>query len=223
MIDRETLIENLTRSLRASDSARAAWLGGSDATGRTDRWSDIDIAVVVEDDAVEETFVRVEHSLAELSPISIRMRIPQPTWHGFDQSFYQLRDAEPTLMIDLSVIKRSNPEKFLEPERHGNAITLFDRDDIVKPAPLDRRALAARMRARLEELRTRFPLFQNLVTKAVHRDSMVEAVATFHGVTFRPLVDILRIRYVPERFDFGSRYLQSDLSAELYLRLERMV
>jgi predicted nucleotidyltransferase len=221
-IDRTILVDALRVALDEARFARAAWLGGSDATGRTDRLSDIDLAVVVDDDAVEQTFELVETTLAAISPIELRLRLPQPTWHGHDQAFYRLRDAAATLMIDLSVMRLSREDRFLEPERHGVPIVLFDRDRLVVPAPLDRVALAGRMRARLEDLRLRFPMFQNLVAKAVERGSIVEAAGVYQSVTLRPLVDLLRIRWAPERFDFGIRYLQYDLPARHYHQLEWM-
>ena len=220
MLDRSTIIDTLHATLAAAPFAHAAWLAGSDATGRTDRWSDIDLSTVVDDEHVEDAFGLVERTLEALSPIEIRLRIPQPTWHGFDQAFYRLRDVEPTLMVDYSVMRLSNPQRFLEPERHGTPQILFDRGKIVQPATLDRAALAQRMRARLADLRERFPLFQNLVTKAVHRGSLVEAATSYQMITLRPLVDALRIRYVPERFDFGTRYLQFDLPAGTYSMIE---
>jgi hypothetical protein len=222
MVDRTTLIDALRGALDAPEFTHAAWLGGSDATGRTDQWSDVDLAVIVDDDAVEETFAIVEAALERLSPIAVRVRLPQPTWHGHDQAFYQLRDAEPTLMIDLSVMKLSHPDRFMEPERHGTPIVLFDRNGLVVPAELDRADLSAKMRRRLAELSVRFPMFQNLVTKAVYRDSMVEALFTFQSMTMRPLIDVLRMRYAPERFDFGPRYLQFDLPINHYRQLEWM-
>jgi hypothetical protein len=222
MLDRTTLIDTIHRALKRAPYVHAAWLGGSDATGRTDRWSDLDLGIIVDDDKVEEAFVLMDEALASLSPIAIRVRIPQPTWHGFDQVFYQLRDAAPTLMIDASVMKRSHEDRFMEPERHGNALVLFDRDGLVVPAPLDRPALAQKMRRRLDDLRARFPLFQNLVTKAVWRDSLVEASASYQMTTLRPLIDVLRIRWCPERFDFGPRYLQYDLPGNHYRQLEWM-
>lgn len=42
------------------------------------------------------------------------------------------------------------------------------------------------------------------------------------AVTLRPLVELLRIRYAPVRFDFGPRYPQSDLPAAYDQRLNWM-
>jgi len=36
-------------------------------------------------------------------------------------------------------------------------------------------------------------------------------------VTLAPLIELMRIRHCPDRFDFGPRYLDRDLPAELRL------
>jgi hypothetical protein len=199
----------------------AAWLGGSDATGRCDRYSDIDLVVAVEDGAVEAAFAAVRAALERLSPIEIDWRLPSPTWHGHEQSFMRLRDADPHLMVDLLVIKATSPrgQWVLETERHGTPRVLFDPLGLVRPEPMDKAAHAAKMRARLQRLRATFPLFQPLVTRAVERGQPCDTAYFYHQLTLLPTVEVLRMRHCPERFDFGMRYLRDDLPAEEYERV----
>ena len=93
---------------------RAAWLGGSDATGRTDAYSDLDLLVVAEDDRVEDVFAAIEATLTARSPIEHRYRLPPPTWHGHEQAFYQLEKAGPFLLLDMVVMKLNSEERYLE-------------------------------------------------------------------------------------------------------------
>ncbi len=219
---RDAIIDALHRAFEAKPRMLALHLGGSDASGRTDDASDIDACVTVEDDAVESAFEIAEHALAALSPIRHRFRLPEPTWHGHAQCFYALADADPRHMIDLCVIKRSASDKFLERERHGEPHVLFDRADLLTPIPLDRLAHQKKVDAKRETLLAQFPLFQPLVTKALDRGHLAEAVHFYLALTWRPLVDACRIRHCPERFDFGPRYLDRDVPADVRATLERL-
>ncbi|MGE0591309.1 MAG: hypothetical protein AB7G23_05055 [Vicinamibacterales bacterium] len=47
----------------------------------------------------------------------------------------------------------------------------------------------------------------------------MEALASFWGYTLKPLVELLRMRYCPARWDFGMRYLDRDLPPDAYSQL----
>ena len=219
-VTRARIVAALSETLAARPFVRAAWLAGSDATGRTDAWSDVDLMVVVEDERVEDCFAALRGALVALSPIAHAYRLPRPTWHGHDQEFLSLRNADPAHFVDVLVMKRSATDFLLEPERHGTPLTLFDRDGIVMPAPLDRAKLAARMARRLKEIRETFFLFQTLVTRAVRRGHPADAAMSYLALTLRPLVELLRMRHCPDRFDFGLRYLDRDLPPEVRREVE---
>jgi predicted nucleotidyltransferase len=222
MVTRAQIIAALHPALEAAPEVLAASLGGSDATGRTDGFSDVDLVVVVQEGAVESTFAILHSALEELSPITRRWRLADPTWHGNAQEFLSLRDADPAHFIDVVVLEPSGGERFLEVERHGTPLVLFDRVGVLAPARLDRVALQARIDTRLAILRDRFPLFQTLVTRAVSRGFISEAAVAYQDYTYRPLIELLRIRHCPERFDFGARYLDRDLPAELRAEVEAL-
>ena len=151
-----------------------------------------------------------------------RWRLADPTWHGNAQEFLSLRDADPAHFIDLVVQEPTGGERFLEAERHGTAQVLFDRAGILTPLALDRDALQTRIDARLAVLRERFPLFQTLVTRAVRRGFVAEAAVAYQDHTYRPLIELLRIRHCPQRFDFGARYLDRDLPPALRAQVEAL-
>lgn len=220
VFSRVELIQGLSRALRGNAAIRAAWLGGSDAFGRADERSDLDLCVAAFDDKVEEAIRTVEAALTSLSPIAHRYRLPQPTWHGHEQVFYRLRDAAPTAAIDLVVFAASKPNQFRERERHGAPVILFDPEGLATPIPLDRAAHGAKVRARLESLRASFPIFEPFVPKELDRGRIVDAIAFYHSLTLQPLVDLLRIVHCPDRFDYGLRYLQVDLPRDIYERFE---
>jgi predicted nucleotidyltransferase len=224
-LTRQQIIDLLRETLLARPEVKAAWLGGSDASGRTDQYSDIDILALVADDAVEMVFTAVANALNSLSPIDRQYRIPEPTWHGHSQTFYRLQNAPPWLLVDFAILKESSPvdKRFLEVERHGRQQILFDREGVIQPAPFDRESHEATMRERLQQLSTRFDMFNIFVDKAIWRGDVVEAVSFYQAMTIRPLVDLLRMRYCPDRFDYGARYLDRDLPADVHEQLKRLM
>jgi predicted nucleotidyltransferase len=213
-IPRQTIIDTLATGLEKADYVLAAALGGSDASGRTDEYSDIDLMTIVEDERVEDAFILLRETLESLGPVALSFRMPEPAWHGFSQEFLRLRDADPNHFIDFAAMKLSTPpeRRFLEAERHGKAIVLFDRDGHLQAPGLNWDEHLEKLQGRLETLRTNFELFQPLVSRAVHRGHAAEAAATYAAMTLRPLVELLRMRHCPERFDYGLRYLDRDLS-----------
>lgn len=225
MIERDQLITVLHRALEPQDWIRAAFLGGSDATGRRDRWSDIDLVCFVEPDRAEETLTLLKRAVETLSPVQLEWRVPSPTWHGHEQVFWRLRDAGEHLMIDLVVVSTTSPpgQRFLETERHGTPVVLFDRDGLIRPQPMDWPAHRAKMRARLDRLRRTFPIFQTIIKRAVERGQPCDAAHWYMQLAVLPTVEVLRMRHCPERFDFGMRYLADDLPAPVYQRLCKVV
>lgn len=221
-IPREAIIEALHRALAADPEVLAAFLGGSDATGRTDPESDIDLVVVVAPGHVEATFATIHRALTELGPISLSWRLPDPTWHGNPQEFLALRDADPAHFLDVVVQQPSGGQRFLEPERHGTPVVLFDRAGALAPRPLDADGLREGMRARLAQLQVRFLLFQTLVERAVHRGFPAEAAFAYQSYTLGPLIEVLRMRHCPDRYDFGARYLDRDLPDPVRAEVESL-
>jgi len=179
--------------------------------------------MIVEDGSVQRTFNAFHETLTLLSPIRYRFRLPMPTWHGHAQEFVSLRDAESFHLIDLVIMESSSINWFLEKERHGEPLVLFDKDDIVHPPPFDHDTHFAKIRSRLERLRIVFPMFQNFVTKAVLRNDHVDAVQSFMTYTVRPFVELARIRYAPYLFDYGLRYLDRDIPQDLHAEIKRLV
>lgn len=222
-VSRQQIIDVMHRALEQTDCVRAAWLGGSDASGRTDRWSDIDIQFIVEDDSVEPAYETLHAALEALSPIEHVFRFPQPMWHGHEQELLTLQGADRMHMVDMLIIKKSGEDFFLERERHGEPLVLFDKDGLIITVLLDRESHLAKMEKRLPLLRTQFYLYQGMVSKAAFRGHRLDALSAYLSATLKMLVELLRMRHCPERFDYGPRYLDRDLPAGLAEKIDGWV
>lgn len=221
-LTRDEIIARLKAAFEPLDFVYAMWEGGAAAFGRVDCWSDIDVQVDVDDNAVPETVAILDQTLTSLSPITQRYEIPQPAWHGHAQTFYRLHNTSPFLLVDFCAIRHSNPLKFLEPEIHGQAIVHFDKCGVTRTAPLDPSALRERLKKKLPAMSVRFEMFQALVEKELNRGNALEALAFYQSMTLRPLVDVLRMRYSPWHHDFYLRYVYYELPAEITQRLEAL-
>ncbi len=218
---RDELIEVLRRALEPLPYVNAAWLGGSDAFGRADELSDIDLQLDVADGSVEPTFDAVEAALEAASPIVARLVMPMPTWHGHAQRFYRLRDASEFTAIDVVVMEHSNPARYYtEAERHGHPTVLFDRIGVVRPTAIDPHELREDLAARVRLVRDRLPFTQPLVAKELRRGDALAALTTYHSYVLQPLVALYRIRHDPARHDFGARYTRHDLPDDVQATLQ---
>jgi len=219
-ITKEAIISILKNAVEPLDYVNAMWEGGAAAWGRADQWSDIDLLIDVADDKVDETITACEQALLTLSPIDLRYDIPMPSWHGHNQVFWRLKNASPYLQIDLAVIKHSNNNKFLEPELHGNLVVHFDKCSVVQQLPLDQENLRNVLSSRIQSLKKMFDMFQVMTEKEINRGNAVEAISYYQGLTLRPLVEALRIKYRPEQYNYHTRYIYYDLPREIVDKLE---
>jgi hypothetical protein len=217
---RQQVIEVLRAALLPLPHVNAAWLGGSDAFGRADELSDVDLQVDVDDGYVAATFGAVEAALAAASPIVARLVMPMPTWHGHAQRFYRLRDTSEFTAVDVVVFERSDPRRYYnQPERHGRPLVLFDRAGVVRPTPLDPAELAATLALAVARIRERLPFTLPQVAKELRRGDALAVLDSYQRYLLRPLVELYRVRHAPARHDFGTRYTCDDLPPEVQATL----
>lgn len=219
-LTREHILTVLQQAVEPLPYAHAMWQGGAAAFNRVDEWSDIDLQIDVDDDHVAEACAVVDATLAQHAPIALKFVVPEPVWHGHYQAFYRFRDASAFLLLDFVVMKHSNTNKFLEPEIHGEKVVLFDKDNSLHVPPLDRALWAAKLKDRRAALRVTFELLQALTTKELNRGHLMEAVAFYYGYSLRPLIELLRLRHCPARYNFHTRYVYDDLPADIVRALE---
>lgn len=219
-LTRHDVTQALVATLEPLESVQAMWEAGAAAFDRIDSWSDIDLMIAADDDKVDETLALIDETIAGLSPIDVRFELPQPTWHGHVQVFYRLQSASQFMLIDLVILKRSSENRFLEPRIHGNPHVYFDKIEFTKPPEFEVEVFLQRLRERVEYLKVTFDLYQVLVLKEIGRLNWIEALSFYYGFSLRPLVELLRIRYCPHRYNFYTRYIHYDLPHAVVTELE---
>ena len=191
--------------------AEAAWIGGGAAFGRVDRWSDVDFQIVCDAEHAEAAFAAIESVL----PIELSV---QGTG-SLRQRFYRLRGEDAHLFVDFCVIPRSELAPYLDPARHGQPRVLFDRTGVLVP-----KREPPELDVRLRRAVARFRFFARvMVERNIGRGKAVELAWAWQSFVLTPLVEVLRAVHDPERQDFGFRYTDIDLPADVYAKLERIV
>ncbi len=220
MKTRDDVKRDLTETLFAMPGVLGAWEGGSAATGYLDAYSDLDLEVVCEDDQVEAVMAAVRQTLSANYGILREYRLPEPTWHGFSQCFYEIGDVPPLYYIDFCAIKRSIPDKFMESDRHGHAVVWFEKEPILdeKPTP------EADVRARGEKFYHNATLTDFLMIletkKGIARNNFAEAFGPYYAFLNRNLGVMLNLKYRPVKVDFGLRYGYRDYAAADFALVE---
>ncbi|HPQ41388.1 MAG TPA: hypothetical protein PLV45_13525, partial [bacterium] len=192
----------------------AAWEGGSAATGYLDDYSDLDLAIVCADDAVETVIACVDDFLEEKYGIEKRFRVPEPAWHGFSQCYYRIRNTPAYYFLDISFIRRSNPEKFTASDRHGQAVVWFEKKPVVDRSPTPDDQVTARARRLYLRCVTMDFVFIAEVEKAIARNRFSEAFPAYFNFIARFLAVMLNLKHRPSKADFGLRYGYRDYPAD---------
>ena len=167
---RDRISSAISNALRPLPAVFAGWEGGSAAFGAVDACSDIDLNYLVDDDASTDVlYTSAENALKMVSPITARHTAPPGR-------YYKLRDGGEFLFVDLCFFRAAAPDHYLDVERHGHIVPLFDKGDWLSRKFLDQDALSGRRDQRYRELQTWFPVSQSFVRKAILRCDQVEAV-----------------------------------------------
>jgi hypothetical protein len=217
---RERVKEAIVSALRMRDDVSGCWEGGSAATGKLDEFSDIDLVIVAPLDAADAIFVDVEAAIAVVDEISHRWHVDPAPFRDTAQRFYFLAGAPRFFAVDCVIVTANGAAQFLERERHGVPQVAFDRTAQIAALPLDRSALEARRSHRLAQLRGAVPVFRMLVEKELAREHPLEAFG-FHQVLLRALIELFGMRYRPDRFDYGWRYVETELPEDARQLIER--
>lgn len=221
-VTHDAIVRALAAALEPLPFVDAMWEGGAAGFGRLDEWSDVDLYLVAADDRVADTFLAVEDALVRMSPIRRKYEPAWPPESGIAQAFYRLERASEFLLVDLAVLKRSAPDKYLEPELHGRALFAFNKGGAVTIPSLDMDGFVRKLLDRRERLAARTDLFSHFVTKELHRRNTLGALEAYQRIVLDALIQVLRMRHAPAHYAFNVRYVPHELPADVVHRIERL-
>ena len=207
---RRRVIEAVIARLLPLTAVRACFEGGSAATGRLDEYSDIDLVIVAPLAAADAAFDAVEGALAALAAIPHVWRIAPPPFPDTAPRFYFLAGSPRFFAVDCVVVSETGVVSLLERERHGEPVVYFNRGPKIRARPADQPALAERRARRWKQLQGSVPIYAMLVDKELVRDRPLEAFG-FYQALLRALLEVLGMAHRPDRFDFGWRYVETEM------------
>lgn len=210
MNTKDQVRERLKTLLIDDPAALAAWEGGSAATGFLDDFSDLDLVIVCEDEAVEVLFHKIEAHLENTYGIQRRYRVAEPAWHGFSQCFYKISQVPELFYLDIALIKQSIPNKFTESDRHGNALVWFEKTPVIDPTPTPADKVAEKGRHFFKMVTQSDFLIITEIEKALARNNFTEAFPRYYQFVSNQLGVLLNLKYRPCKVDFGLRYAYRD-------------
>ena len=214
---RSRITEAVSYGLQSLTYVLAGWESGSVAFNRQDEYSDIDLNFLLDDTSSADLFyVAVESALKTVSPIVASFSEPPGR-------YFKLRDGSEFFLVDVCIFRTRDLTERLDIKRHGRLRPLFDKGEWLQNRGSAEVSQAKNRAKRLEEQQEWFSISQSFVRKAIIRDRRVEGLAAFWGYTLKPLVELLRMRYCPPRWDFGMRSLDRDLPGPVYDDLLRLM
>lgn len=218
----------LRRTAAADPDVLTVWVGGSAATGGYDEWSDLDIDMLVTAGTHHDVCTRLLGAVRAELVVDHVWEVPRELWPDGAQFFAMLQRRpglleEPTRIIDLHLSSISEEHQHLDVRRHGTPIVVHDPAGLLTLRHDDEGAMARARAVAEEQVRQRRALGQWLVNRAIARGHGAEAVATYLRFALEPLVRMLRHEHCPWRHDYGLRYLDTDLPADVTERVESLV
>ncbi len=219
---RTDFTDKIKNLLEEKNYIHTAWEGGSAATGRLDEYSDLDLCLICDDDKVEKTFEIIADYLQKNYGIKSRFRLPEPAWHGHSQCFYDLDNTPEFFFLDLLVEKLSAGNRFMEKDRHGDAIVWFDKKNLFDPTPTPGEQIEAKGRRMFKLLSGSLWLHFLNLKKEIRRGNLIDSYTTYYQLLNR-LSILWNLKYRPAKVDFGLRYAQRDFPPEIVHWLEEML
>ncbi len=221
MYTRDDVKAKLQAFLKAHRKVLAAWEGGSAATDALDAYSDLDVLIVAAENDTEELFQEIDDLFTEHFGIRDALRLPEPTWHGFAQKFYDLKNTEPWFYVDLCILPQTTADPFTARDRHGEVAVWKDTIGIVDKDPTSEDAIQKRAEAQYERATQGTFVLRKEIDKAFRRDHYLDAYHFLYAFVMRSLVPLLNMEHRIAKVDFGIRYAERDYSAADYDLLMR--
>lgn len=210
IVPRLDLLARLKHALKGHPFIHAAWLEGADAWGRADEFSDVDLWLDVQAGREEHALGIVRGVVESFGPLTVSdaPRHPDPLLR---QRFYGSGGLSPSLFVDVCVQTHGRDVKFTAADPY---LVWFDRAEVIqttKEAEVDVQLELNRLLSR----RWRFLL----VEKELRRGHPLEALAYYRNEVLTLLVRFLRLRYTPEKLEYGLKHIQHDLPPDALARL----
>ena len=205
---REKIKKELKELFKANESILAVWEGGSAATGFLDEYSDLDIGMIAEGEAIETVFEQIGELLEKNYRIQHIFKVPDKMWHEHAHRFYIIENSPPLFYVDVLIEKESaKGNRFLESDRHGTAQIWFDRKNLIDQTPTPDDVIQKKGKFFFQYMKDYFPIQIIEIKKQLARDNKIDSLRTYQQL-FGQLAYLLNLKYRRNKYDFGLRYAE---------------
>jgi hypothetical protein len=220
LITRENILSHLVEGLQKHPEIIAMWLEGSDGTGSTDDYSDIDIVINVEDGFESAALSLCEERLNELSLLDLSY---EELRHNPKKRYkvFHLKNTPEPLFLDINVQSQSLNTQFVKQNDSEVPIVIFDKKSVIQFIDINETELNLYLKNRLYHLENTINQ-KARVEKYVIRNKFIEAMGYYHKFVVTPLIEILRIKYKPINHDYYIVCISKHLPKEVTLELEEL-
>jgi predicted nucleotidyltransferase len=212
---RQEILAHLEKRLEPHPHVYALWLEGADARDIVDEFSDIDLWLDVEDGHEEKVLSQLERYLQKLGSLDMvqkRSSHPDPK---IKQCFFHLSDTSEFLIVDVCIQSHSREFEFgsSDPVK-----VIFDKSGVIRFSGNTEVDVLARAKA----IQPQVTLYRIWVLKALKRGHWLEAISYYHECILEPLAQVLRLRYTPEKVDYGFKHFDQDLPDVVVARVKAL-
>ena len=216
-VQRDQIIKVIEGGLKNNPSVFAFWLEGADSTNTVDQYSDIDIWLDVEDGEESAVFSEVERALLKLGELDLFYELEHPH-PQIRHKVLHLKDTPDSLLLDVCVQSHSRNFEFVR-GLHDEPKVIFDKANAVKFREFDKLEFRRELEQRIYHLKNAFVQKSRVLTK-IERGEFLEAMMYYQKWILEPLVELLRIKYIPRKRDYHFKHISRDLPKEVVRQLE---
>jgi predicted nucleotidyltransferase len=205
---RQEVLDYLQAKLEPHPHVHALWLEGADARDTVDEFSDLDLWLDVEDGQEESVLKQLEQYLSELASLDFIYR--KPDFHSqIKQCFFHLANTSEFLIVDVCIQSHSRELEF---GPNDFVKIIFDKANVIR-FKQDTEKVNALEQAKA--IQSQVLLYRIWVLKALKRGHWLEALSYYFECILEPLARVLRLRYTPEKFDYGFKHFDQDLPEDV--------
>jgi len=220
MITKENILAHLTEGLRKHPEVIAMWLEGSDGTGSSDEYSDLDIVLNVEDGFESAALSICEKQLQELAELDLSY---EELRHNPRKRYkvYHLIGTPESLLLDIDVQGSSIINPFVRQNDSEVPIVIFDKQASIQFVDVDEAEMNLHLLNRLYHLENTINQ-KARVEKYVRRNKFIEAMGYYQKFVVTPLIEILRIKYKPINHEYYIVCISKHVPKEITQQLEEL-
>jgi predicted nucleotidyltransferase len=215
----ERIEADLAEVLSSDSNVLAMWLEGSRAGGREDEYSDIDLNFMVKDGSSGVVYELIEERLTALGGLDVNYeRYCTPKF--VRQKVYHIKGSSRFLIIDCNVEEQQRG--FVFTRGVDELRVVFDKHGSLKFQDLETRKMEQANLDALREIRGAYYGFRPNVEKQYLRGKFIEAFGYYQRYVLEPLIEVLRIAFIPAKTGYYIKDIYRDLPHEVTTALEEL-